>query len=127
MFRSQYLICNDATSDVKFIESVTLSSTLSWNQHINKISLKKSKSIGILYRLLDPRAVFKKLYNALITPHFNYYILFWGSVVRENHSLHILQKRALRLKTNSNYISHTEPLCKELRVMKDFDTFYVAV
>ena len=30
---------------------LTLSSTLSWNQHINKISLNISKSIGILYCL----------------------------------------------------------------------------
>ena len=102
---------------------LTLSSTLSWNQHINKISLKISKSIGILYRLRDiyPRAVLENLYNALITTHFNYCILCWGSVVKENNSLHILQKRALRLITNSNYISHTEPSCKELRVLKVFD------
>ena len=40
---------------------------------------------------------------------------------------HILQKRALRLITNSNYISHAEPLCKELRVLKVFDMLYVAV
>ena len=108
---------------------LTLSSTLFWNQHINKMSLKISKSIGILYRLQDiyPRAVLENLYNDLITPHFNYCTLCWGSVVRENHSLHILQKRALRLITNSNYISHTEPLCKELRVMKVFDIFYVVV
>ena len=71
---------------------LTLSSTLSWNQHTNKISLKISKSIGILYRLRDiyPRAVLENLYNTLITPHFNYCILCWGSVVKENHSLHIL-------------------------------------
>ena len=73
---------------------LTLSSTLSWNQHINKISLKISKSIGILYCLRDiyPRAMLENLYNALITPNFNYCFLCWGSVVRENHSLHILQK-----------------------------------
>ena len=36
----------------------TINSTLSWNHHINKISLKISKSIDILYRLRDiyPRA-----------------------------------------------------------------------
>ena len=108
---------------------LTLTSTLSWKQHINKISLKISKSIGVLYRLRDiyPRAVLQNLYNALILPQFNYCILCWGSVISENHSLHILQKKALRLITNSSYISHTEPLCKELRVLKVFDMFYVAV
>ena len=85
---------------------LTLSSTLSWNQHINKISLKISQSIGILYRLRDiyRRAVLKNLYNALITPHFHYCILCWGSVVRENHSLHILRKRALRSTNNQQQL-----------------------
>ena len=106
-----------------------LSSTLSWNQHINEISLKISKSIGVLYRLRDiyPRVLLQNLYNALIIPQFKYCILCWGSVINKNHSLHIFQKRALRLITNSSYISHTEPLCKELRMLKVFDMFYVAV
>ena len=108
---------------------LTLSSTLSWKHHIDKISLKISKSIGILYRLRDiyPRAALQNLYNALIMPQFSYCVLCWGSVISENHSLHILQKRALRLITNSRYISHTEPLCKELRVLKVFDMFDVAI
>ena len=58
---------------------------------------------------------------------YSYCILCWGSVISENHSLHILQKRALRLITNSRYISHTELLCKELRVLKVFDMFDVAI
>ena len=57
-----------------------------------------------------------------------YCILCWGSVISEiNHSLDILQKSALRLITNSRYISHTEPLCKKLRMLKVFDMFYVAI
>ena len=45
----------------------TLSSTLSWNHHINKISLKISKSIGILYHLRDiyPRAALQNLCKGL--------------------------------------------------------------
>ena len=134
LLTSMLLIQNWTLMEIILNESQILSfwvisSTLSWNQHIKKISLKISKSIGILYRLRDiyPHAVLENLYNALIIPHFNYCILCWGSVVRENHSLHILQKRALRLITNSNYISHTEPLCKELRVLIVFDMFSVAV
>ena len=45
----------------------TLSSTLSWYHHINKISLKISKSIGILYHLRDiyPRAALQNLCKGL--------------------------------------------------------------
>ena len=108
---------------------LTINSTLSWNHHINKISLKISKSIDIMYRLRDiyPCAALQNLYNALIIPQFRYFILCWGSVISETHSLHIIQESALRLITNSKYISHTEPLCKELRVLKVFDMFYVAI
>ena len=105
-------------SQIITFSGLTINSTLSWNHHINKISLKISKLIGILYRQRDiyPRAALQNLYNALIIPQFSYCILCWDSVISENHSLHILQKRALRLITKCRYISHTEPLCKELRV-----------
>ena len=72
-------------------------------------------------------AALQNLYNALIMPQFTYCILCWGSVISENHYLHILQKKALRLIANSRYIPHTEPLCKELRVLKVFDMFDVAI
>ena len=49
------------------------------------------------------------------------------SVVKENHSLHLLQKKALRIITNSDYLAHTEPLCKRLRILKISDMFSVAL
>ena len=103
VLKTKYMVFLSANMDVAYpkvningnnIEQITnfnflgfnLSSTLSWNQHINKLSLTISKLIGILYRLRDiyPRAVLENLCNVLITPHFNYCILCWGSVVREN-------------------------------------------
>ena len=42
----------ERVTDFYFL-GLTLSSSLSWNHHINKISLKVSKSIDILYRLRD--------------------------------------------------------------------------
>ena len=108
---------------------LTLNSTLSWNHHINKISLKISKSIGILYRLQDiyRRVALQKLYNSLIIPQFSYCILCLLFCYQSEPFLHILQKRALRLITISRYIFYTEPLCKELPVFKVFDMFYVAI
>ena len=89
-----------------------LHASLSWDKHINHISLKVSKAIGILYRLksIYPHRVLFTLYNTLILPYFNYCILSWGSTLRENHHLHLLQKKAIRIITNSNYI-HTLSLC----------------
>ena len=81
---------------------------------MNHISLKIPKAIGILYRLktIYPQLVLQTLYNTLILPYFNYCILVWRATINECNPLHRLQKKALRLISNSNYIAHTEPICK---------------
>ena len=56
-------------------------------------------------------------------PHFNYCHLVWGCNIHEGHNLHLLQKKALRISTNSHFIAHSEPLCKRLRVVKVINMF----
>ena len=58
-------------------------------------------------------------------PHFNYCHLVWGCNIHEGHKLHLLQKKALRIITNSHFIAHSEPLCKRLRVVKVIDIFEI--
>ena len=71
---------------------VILHSHMPWNKHINHISMKIAKSIGILYRLRNvyPESVLITIYNTLILPHVHYCLLLWGSVVKENHSLQLV-------------------------------------
>ena len=38
-----------------------------------------------------------------------------------------MQKRVLRTITNSNYIAHTEPLFKELKLVKITDMYVIAI
>ena len=111
------------------ILGVILHSHITWNKHINHIFMKIARSIGILYRLRNiyPESVLVTIYNTLVLPHFHYCLLLWGSVVKENHSLHQLQKKALRIITNSDYLAHTEPICKKLRILKITDMFSVAL
>ena len=108
---------------------VILHSHMMWNKHINHISMKIARSIGIMYRLRNvyPESVLVTIYNTLILPHFHYCLLLWGSVVKENHSLHLLQKKAVRIITNSDYLAHTESICKKLRILKISDMFSVAL
>ena len=88
-----------------------------------------SKAIGILYRLKSvyPLSVLLTLYNTLVLPCFNYGILTWGSIIKEDHHLHKLQKKAVRIITQSDYIAHTEPLCKQNRLIKLPNMFSLAV
>ena len=106
-----------------------LESNMSWNLHINHISLKILKAIGILYRLktIYPQLVLRTLYNTLVLPYFNYCILVRGATINEGNPLYLLQKKALRLISNSNSIAHTEPICKNLRLLKLTDMFLIAV
>ena len=82
---------------------------LSWKSHIEMVGNKISKVTGILYRLKNvfPENVLFVLYNSLIVSYMNYGLLLWGI---HSHKLELLQKKALRLMTNSNYLAHTTPL-----------------
>ena len=104
---------------------VILASSLKWDKHVAHVSLKISRVIGVLYRLkhIFPREVLLTLYNALILPHLSYCILVWGSKIDSNHKLLLLQKKAVRIITNQDYIAHSEPLCKLLNVLKVSDLF----
>ena len=96
---------------------VMFKSHMDWSRHINYISMKNLRSTGILYRLKDiyPQSVLLILYNTLILPHFHYCLLLWGSTVKDNDPLHLLQKKTVRIIDNSHYIAHTEPICRCIR------------
>ena len=93
-----------------------LESNLSWNKHINHISLKVSKAIGILYRRKSvyTLSVLLTLYNTLVLPYFNYGIQTWRSIIKEDH----IQKKTVRIITQNDYIAHTEPLCEQNQLIK---------
>ena len=55
-----------------------------------------------------------------------YHILAWGSIIKENHHLHKLQKKAVRIITQSDYIAHTESLCKRNPFIKLPNMFSLA-
>ena len=93
---------------------IMLSYNMTWDAHINDISKKISKAIGILYQLnhIYLQRILFTLYTALRVPHLNYCLILWGSYIKESHRLHLLQKKALRIITNSHYLAHSEPIFK---------------
>ena len=78
-----------------------IDSTLSWHTHIENIS----RGIGLLY-IIRPFVnikTLKTLYYSLIYPHLLYAIEVWGSAVTSDiNSLLVLQKRIIRLLSNSD-------------------------
>ena len=111
----------ERVSEFNFL-GLTVDEHLNWNAHIQKISNKIAKSIGIMNRLKRflPLSILRTLYNALVLPHFQFSISNWGfkanKIVR-------LPKRAIRVITNSKYNAHVEPLLKKLNLSKISDIF----
>ena len=95
---------------------------LSWKKHTDVVKNKISKVVGILYRLnnIFPKNILQTLYNSLIASYINYGLFLWGV---ESNRIELLQKKAIRLITNSSYTVHTTPLFKELGLLKIQDMF----
>ena len=67
------------------------------------------------------------MYQSIINAHFTYGLLVWGSKINTNHPLPLPQKRALRIGENTDYVAHSEPICKDLRLLKMRDMFRFAL
>ena len=66
-------------STVKFL-GITLDEYLTFNYHVNKVTSKISKSVGVMWRLRCqlPPNVMAKLYYSLVYSHLTYSLLAWG-------------------------------------------------
>ena len=97
---------------VKYL-GVLIDSNLSWQDHINYISLKINKTIGIISRLryVLPTSILLHIYRSLIHPYISYGLSVWGQTSKLNlEKILILQKRALRLFYFRNNREHAIPL-----------------
>ncbi len=96
---------------------LTLNENLNWKSHIDKISNKISRSIGILNRQKHfiPLQSRLHIYSSLILSYINFGILSWGY---QCDRIIKLQKPAVRIVSLSKYNAHTEPILKNLNLLK---------
>ena len=103
----------------KFL-GVFLDQHLSWKTHINYISQKIAKNIGIVSRIayLLPLTIRLNLYYSLILPYLSYCNLIWASNYESRiHKLIILQKKAVRLIQGARKDAHTAPIFRDLNLL----------
>ena len=113
------------TQYTKFL-GVLFDQHLTFNEHINYVSAKISKSIGILYKLNKylPQNILTTLYLTLVQPYLTYGIVAWhGTSINLINKLFILQKKAIRAVNFLPYNSHTNDYFKEMRILKLSDLF----
>ena len=106
-------------STTKFL-GVEIDNKLTWKDHIQFIASKVSKTISLLRRLryIFPKRILRMIYMSLIYSYLNYCILIWGSAYNNAlNPLYILQKKAVRLINNSQYLDHTLPIFNSLKLL----------
>jgi hypothetical protein len=113
----------ERTAFVKFL-GVYLDEKVKWTQHLNHISSKVSRGLGIIGRLrkILSSDTLKILYFSLIYPYLSYCNIIWGGAYATAlYKLEVLQNRAVRLITSSPYRTSSGPLYKQLNLLKIAD------
>ena len=86
---------------------------LSWKNHIDSITMKLSKTIGLLSKIRHfvPFHTLVSVYNSLVVPYLRYGLIAWGQTGKTQlNKLLILQKRALRFMCFADRCDHAIPL-----------------
>ena len=88
---------------------------------IAHVANKISKSIGIIFK--SSFYLFKEsmrtLYFSLVYPYLYYCNLVWASAYQSNlYRIILLQKRVVRILGGCSFDAHTDPIFKELRILK---------
>ena len=115
---SRKIINLDRKETVKFL-GLLIDSNLTWKSHVDYISTKISKSIGLIAKLryFVPQSTLITLYWSLVYPYLNYGISAWGQASKTNlNKLLLLQKRALRFIFFSNTKESALPLFKKAHI-----------
>ena len=96
---------------------ILIDKNLNWKPHIDHISKKISKTIGVMNRLKNflPSKVLLIVYNSLILSYLNYGLIIWGW---KANKLTTLQKKSIRIIAKAKYNAHTSPLFKQFSILK---------
>lgn len=118
-------------NDIKFL-GVILDRDLKFSDHVNYISTKLSKTIGIFNRIKNfvPEDVLIDLYYSLFYPYIIYCIVVWGGAYNIHiNRIIVLQKRIVRIITSKPYLAHSTPLFLKTKILKlrDVYKFHVGI
>ena len=114
---------------VKYL-GIILDSRLTWKLHIDELCKKLGRTVGMLFKIRHQciKKVLRSLYFSLFASHLGYGLPVWGCAnLNLTNKLIILQKKAIRAITFSDFRAHTSPLFKDLNILKFGDLFQYQV
>jgi hypothetical protein len=103
----------------KFL-GIFLDEHLTLDTHVNHICSKLTRSLYCIKQAkhIIPPSGLKSLYFALIHSHLTYCTLIYNSITASNrHKIEKVQKKAIRIMTNSAYNAHTKPLFNQHAIL----------
>jgi hypothetical protein len=119
IFPIERISANSPVPAIRFL-GVYFDENLNFKYHIKLLLSKLSKTLYFLRsskNFLTPRAM-KAVYYSLFHSNLIYCIQIWSCTSRSNLTPIItLQKKAIRLISNSNYNAHSEPIFKEQSIL----------
>ena len=107
-------------NSTKFL-GILIDDKLTWKNHAHFVIGKISRMIGILYKIKNnlTLSALRTIFLSLIQPSIQYGIVFWYSVSSDLRcKIFRLQKKAVRLITNSARLAHSEPLFKKCKILQ---------
>lgn len=110
-------------SSTRFL-GVNVDENLSWREHIDWVSKKINKSIGIIRKIghLVTRNCLLTLYYSLIYPYLSYCSIVWASTFHTSlHRILVFQKRFVRIATRSEPRTSSGPLFQKLKILSVYN------
>ena len=105
---------------VKFL-GILLDSDLSWKYHINELSKKLSRTIGIFYKIrcFVPSEILRLLYYSLFYSFLSYGVAVWGFTYKTyTQKILVLQKKIIKVMTFNKQNAHTTHIFASLEFLK---------
>ena len=109
----------EKVSSTKFV-GVYIDENLNWKQHTFHTASKISRSLGMINRVkyILSHDLLLTLYRTMIHPYLLYCNILWGNAsMVALKPLILLQKRAVRVITGSDYRAHSNPLFARLSLL----------
>ena len=101
------------------ILGVYIDKNLNWNKQVDNVKRKAYLATKNMFRVKDilPMEARRKLYDSMITPHFNYCDTVWNGCTKEKeHELQRIQNAAAKAIVNRKEITSSQAL-KELKLL----------
>ena len=103
---------------------------LTWKYHIDAITAKISKTIGLISKLRHsiPRHILLYICQTLIHPHLNYGLAVWGQASKTSlNKILTLQKKVLRMMHFRDMREHAIPLFIDADILLVTFMYYKSV